>query len=70
MKSLQAHNLKTIALIKVVYPVIHRYEDQVFDDISGESEKTKNILSTLLLINNCSLFQLKALLSRANKMVN
>ena len=35
-----------IALTKVVYIVIRRYEDQAFDDMSAESEK--NILSALL----------------------
>ena len=40
MKSLLAPNLKTIALTKVMYVAIHRYEDQAFDDITKESEKT------------------------------
>ena len=68
MKSLQAPHLKTAALTKAMYTAIRRYEDQAFDDISEESEK--NILSTLSLINCCGLFQLKALLSRPNKMAN
>ena len=39
MKFLQATNLKTIALTKVMYIVIRRYEYQPFDDTSEESEK-------------------------------
>ena len=39
MKSLQAPNLKTIALTKAMHPAIHRYEDHTFDDMGEESEK-------------------------------
>ena len=38
MKSLQAPNLKMIALAKVMYTAILRY-DQAFNDMSEESEK-------------------------------
>ena len=69
MKSLQAPNLKTIAPTKVLYTAIHSYEDQAFHDMSEESEK-KIKLSTLSLRNRQGLFQVKALLSRLNKMVN
>ena len=51
-----------------MYPAIHRYDDQAFDDMSEESgKKTK----TLLLRNGCGPFQVKALLSRQKtKMAN
>ena len=39
MKSLQAPNLKTIALTKALYTAIRRNVDEAFDDISEESEK-------------------------------
>ena len=39
MKSLQAPNLKTIVLTKVMSPVIHSYDEQAFDNMSEESEK-------------------------------
>ena len=70
MKSLQAPNLKTIALTKAVYTAIRRYVYEAFDDTSEESgKKTKNILCASSLINHCGPFQLEALLSRPNKMV-
>jgi len=56
MKFLEAHNLKTIALTKVMSTVIHSYVDEAFDEMSEESDK-KNIFSTLSLINNGGLFQ-------------
>ena len=43
MKSLHAHNLKTIALTKAMYTVIHRHVDEVFDNMSEESEKKKHL---------------------------
>ena len=39
MKSLQAPNLKTIARTKAMYTVIHRNEDQAFDNMCEESKK-------------------------------
>ena len=39
MKSLQAPNLKTIALTKVMYTVIVSYDEQTFDNMSEESGK-------------------------------
>ena len=39
--SLQAPNMKTIALTKAMYTSIHKYEYQAFDDMSEESEKKK-----------------------------
>ena len=48
---------------------IRSYDEQAFDNMSEESEK-KNNLRALSLINRCGLFQLKAVLSRLNKMVN
>ena len=38
MKLLQAPNLKTIALTKVMYTVIRSYDEQAFDNVSEESE--------------------------------
>ena len=38
MKSLQAPNLKTIALTKAIYTTIRSYDEQAFD-MSEESEK-------------------------------
>ena len=64
MKSLQAPNLKIIALTKTMYPVIHNYDEQTFDNMSEESEKKK----TLSLRNHCGLFQVKARLSRPKNM--
>ena len=61
MKSLQAPNLKTIALTKVMYTVIRSYVEQAFDNMSEESEKKKKTLS---LRNRCGLFQVKVWLSR------
>ena len=45
-----------------MYLLICRYDDQAFDDMGEECEK-----KTLLLRNSCSLFQVKALLSRPKK---
>ena len=71
MKSLQAPNLKTTALTKAMYTVILRHEDEAFDDMSEESgNKKKNVLKTLSSITCCGRFQLKALLSRPNKIAN
>ena len=39
MKSLQAPNLKTIALTKVMYTAICSYDEQAFDNMSEESKK-------------------------------
>ena len=39
MKSLQAPNLKTIVLTKVMYTAICNYDEQAFDNVSEESEK-------------------------------
>ena len=47
-----------------MYPVIRRYDEQAFDNMSDESEKKK----TLSLRNHCGLFQIKALLSRLRNM--
>ena len=41
MKSLQATNLKSIALTKVMYAAIHSYDEQEFDNMSKESEQKK-----------------------------
>ena len=68
MKLLQAPHLKTIALTKVMYTAICRYVGEAFDNMSEESGK-KN-LSALLLRNLCGLFNVKAFLSRPNKMAN
>ena len=38
--TLQAPNLKIIALTKAMYTAIRRYENQAFDDIREESEET------------------------------
>ena len=48
-----------------MYPAIRQYDEQTFDDMSKESEK-----KTLSLRNRCGLLQVKALLSRPNKMAN
>ena len=59
MKSLQAPNLKTIVLTKVMYTTImNSYDEQAFN-MSEESQK-KN----LSLRNCCSLFQVRTWLSR------
>ena len=48
MKSLQAPNLKTIALTKVTYTAIHSYDEQAFDKMSEESENNNfNIKKSL-----------------------
>ena len=39
MKSLQVPNLKTIALIKVMYTAIRSSDEQAFDNMNEESEK-------------------------------
>ena len=39
MESLQAPNLKTRGLTKVMYPAIRSYDEQAFDNMSEESEK-------------------------------
>ena len=39
MKSLQAPDLKTTALTKVIYAAIHSYDEQTFENMSEESEK-------------------------------
>ena len=58
MKSLQTLNLKKlIALTKVMYTTIRRYEDQAFNDMSEEREK-KTFCHDLSSINCCGLFQL------------
>ena len=44
MKSLQALNLKTIALTNAMYTVIHNYNEQAFDNMSEESGKKKTSL--------------------------
>ena len=41
MKSLQAPNLKTIALTKAMYTAIHSYYEQAFNNMSEESEEKK-----------------------------
>ena len=41
MKSLQAPNLKTIGLTKVIYTAIRSYYEQAFNNMSEESEKKK-----------------------------
>ena len=64
MKSLQAPNLKIIALKKAIYSAICIYDEQAFNNMSEESE-TK----TLLLKNRCGLFQVKVWLSRPKNMV-
>ena len=51
-----------------MYQAIRRNDDQAFDDMSEESEN--KFLSALALRNHCGLFQVKALLSRPNKMAN
>ena len=43
MKLLQAPNLKTRALTKVMYTAIHSFDESTFDNISEKSEK-KNFL--------------------------
>ena len=40
MKLLQAPNLKTVVLTKAMYTTIHHYDEQAFDNMSEESEKT------------------------------
>ena len=42
MKSLQAPNLKTRALTKVMYTEIHSYDEQAFNNMSEEGEKNKH----------------------------
>ena len=64
MKSLEAPNLKTIALTKEMYTEIRSYDEQAFDNMSEESEK-----KTLLFRNRCGLFQVNAWLSRLKNMV-
>ena len=44
MKSLQAPNLKTIALTKAMYPAIRNYDEQAFDNMSEESEEKKTFI--------------------------
>ena len=61
MKSLQAPNLKTIVLTKAMYTTIRSYDEQAFD----MSEKSEKI--TFSLRNRCSLFQVRAWLSRLKK---
>ena len=46
-----------------MYPVICRYDEQAFDNMSKESEK-----KSLSFRNRCGLFQIKALLSRPKNM--
>ena len=48
MKSLQAHNLKTIVLSKVMYTTIHSYDEQAFDNMSEESGKKNFIVQKSL----------------------
>ena len=62
MKSLQAPNLKTIALTKAIYPAIRSYDEQAFDNMSEESENNN------IIVNRCGLFQVKAWLSRPENM--
>ena len=59
MKSLQAHNLKTIVLTKA----IRNYDEQAFNNTSEESEKKK----TLSFQNHCGLFQVKGMVEQAKK---
>ena len=47
MKSLQVLNLKTIVLRKVMYTMIHRYDEQAFD-MSEESEKKNFIVKEIV----------------------
>ena len=63
MKSLQARNLKTTALIKAKYTAVHSSDEQAFD-LSEESEGNK----TLSLRNRCGPFQVKVRLSRPKNM--
>ena len=63
MKSLQAPNLKTIALTKVMYTVIVSYDEQTFDNMSEESEK-----KSLSFRNRCGLFQVEAWLNMPKNM--
>ena len=49
MKSLQAPNLKTIALTKAMHTAIHSYDEQAFINIREESEKKNFIVKKLLL---------------------
>ena len=63
MKSLQAHNFKTIVLAKAMYITICSHDEQAFN-MSEESEKY-----TFSLRNCCGLFQIKAWLSRPKNMV-
>ena len=66
MKYLQAPNLKTIVLTKVMHTVIRRYDDeQAFQNMSEESRKNK----TFSLRNNCGLFLVKVWMSRPKNMV-
>ena len=44
MKSLQAPNLKTIALTKAIYPAIRSYDEQAFHNMSEESGKKNFIM--------------------------
>ena len=44
MKSLQAPNLKTKVLTKVMYTTIHSCDEQAFDNMSEEGEKKNFIL--------------------------
>ena len=39
MKSIQAPNMKTMALTKAMYPAIRSYGDEADDDMSEESGK-------------------------------
>ena len=39
MKSLQAHNLRTIVLTEAMYTAIRNYDEEAFDNMSEESEK-------------------------------
>ena len=49
MKSLQAHNLKTIVLTKAMYTAIHSYDEQAFDNMNEESGKKNPLIVKKLL---------------------
>ena len=48
MKLLQAPNLKTIALTKAMYPAIHNYDEQAFDNIHTQSSLSPKSIKIIL----------------------
>ena len=49
MKLLQATNMKTIVLTKVMYTAIRSYDEEAFDNMSEQSEKKNFIIKKSLL---------------------